>query len=75
MPPPLLTDLECRLPGVSLDRDSRPFSVVIVFLTLASDILKVENAVRQSEKTSGSLLNPHKSKALAFGRWSVLDNP
>ena len=57
---PFLTELERRLPGVRLDRGSRPVSVVAyaddvtVFLTTASDISTVEDAIRQFEKASGA---------------------
>ena len=62
-------------------RDSRPVSVVacaddvMVFLTSASDIPSVEDAIYQFEKASGARLNPHKSRALAIGKWSTPDNP
>ena len=78
---PFLTDLERRLPGVRLDRGSRPISVVAyaddvtVFLTTAKDISMVEDAIRQFEKATGARLNPRKSRALAIGRWSVPVNP
>jgi hypothetical protein len=78
---PFLTDLEHRLPGVPLGRGSRPVSIVAytddvtVFLTSVSDVSTVEDAIRQFEKASGTRLNPHKSRALANGRWSVPDNP
>jgi len=39
------------------------------------NISTVEDAIRQFEKASGARLNPHKSRALAIGRWSVPDNP
>jgi hypothetical protein len=76
-----LLDLERRLPGVRLDRGSRPVSVVAytydvtVFLTTASDISTMEEAIRQFEKASGARLNPHKSRAPATGRWYVPGNP
>ena len=67
---PFLTDLGQRLPGVRLDRGSRPISVVAyaddvtVFLTTAKDISTVEDAIRQFEKATGARLNPRKSRGL-----------
>jgi hypothetical protein len=66
---------------VCIDRGSKTVSVVAYaddvtgFLTTASDISTVEEAIRQFEKASGARLTPHKSRTLAIGRWSVPDNP
>jgi hypothetical protein len=47
---------------------------VTVFLTSVSDVSTIEDAIHQFEKASGARLNPHKSRVLAIGRWSVPDN-
>jgi hypothetical protein len=78
---PLLLDLEHRLPGVCIDRRSKPVSVVAyaddvtIFLSTVSDISVVEEAIHQFEMVSGARLNPQKSRALAIGSWSAPENP
>jgi hypothetical protein len=78
---PLLLDLECRLPGLCIDRRSKPVSVVAyaddvtIFLMTVADISIVEEAIRRFEKASGAKLNPQKSRALAIGSWSAKDTP
>jgi hypothetical protein len=53
---PFLLDLERRLPGVCIDRNSKPISVVAyaedvtIILTTASDISTLEEAIRQFEE-------------------------
>jgi hypothetical protein len=74
-PHPFLLDLERRLPGVCIDLNSKPVSVVAyaddvtIFLTTASDILTVEEAIRQFEKNSAQITR--------LSHWKMIcpDNP
>ena len=70
---------ESRLLGIHIGRSARSVSTVAyaddvtVFLTSVADFSNIQKAIRVQEKASGARLNPHKSKAIAIGRWSALD--
>jgi hypothetical protein len=74
---PLLCELDARLPGIKIGRNSKKTTViayaddVTILVTSLTDIHLIREAIRNYQAASGATLNISKSKAMAIGAWDI----
>jgi len=73
---PFLLSLEKTLPGIKFGRHLHSPVIaytddVTAFVSNPEDYNSIRHAVRRYELATGAQLNPHKSKAMAMGKWTA----